>query len=119
MSGLSLKRAYDAPSPEDGKRILVDRLWPRGVTKAQARIDLWLKSLSPSDALRKAVHAGATDWAGFLAAYASELQTPQAAEAVAQLHAEIAAGPVTLIYAAKDEAQNNAAALFCASSFAA
>lgn len=111
MSELFLKRAYEAPSPEDGKRILVDRLWPRGITKADARIDLWLKSLSPSDALRKAVHAGATDWAGFLAAYASELKAPSAAEAVAQLRAEIAAGPVTLIYAAKDEDRNNAVAL--------
>lgn len=111
MSRLSLKRAYEAPSPGDGKRILVDRLWPRGVTKAEARIDLWLKDLSPSDALRKATHAGAIDWAGFLAAYASELQAPLAAEAVAELRAAIAAGQVSLIYAAKDEARNNAVAL--------
>ena len=111
MSRLSLKRAYEASSPGDGKRILVDRLWPRGVTKAEANIDLWLKNLSPSNNLRKAVHAGRTDWTGFLAAYASELQAPLAAEAMAELRARIAAGPVTLIYAAKDEARNNAVAL--------
>lgn len=111
MSRLSLKRAYEAPSPGDGKRILVDRLWPRGLAKAEARIDLWLKNLSPSHELRKAAHAGAIDWAGLLAAYASELKAPLAAEAVAELRAEIAAGPVTLVYAARDEARNNAVAL--------
>jgi len=111
MSELSVKRVYETPSPEDGKRILVDRLWPRGVVKADARVDLWLKNLSPSDGLRKAMHAGATDWAGFLAAYANELQDPLAAEAAAQLRAEITAGPVTLVYAAKGTDRNNALAL--------
>ncbi|WP_304169919.1 DUF488 domain-containing protein [Phenylobacterium aquaticum] len=111
MSGPVLKRAYDPPSPEDGTRILVDRLWPRGVTKAGARLEAWLKNLSPSDDLRKRVHAGQIDWPSFLAAYASELQAPLAAEAVAELRAAIAAGPVTLVYAAKDPARNNAVAL--------
>lgn len=111
MAPPAFKRVYDAPSPEDGVRILVDRLWPRGVSKASVRIDLWLKALSPSDGLRKAVHGGELDWAGFVAAYGEELKTSAAQAAVAELRAAAAAGPVTLLFAAKDATRNNATAL--------
>lgn len=109
MTILTLKRIYDAPDVGDGARILVDRLWPRGITQQKAAIDLWLKEIAPSHGLRKEVHGGALDWAAFRAAYAAELQAVPAA--VAELRGYLAQGPVTLLYAAKDERQNNALAL--------
>jgi uncharacterized protein YeaO (DUF488 family) len=111
MSSVRIRRVYAPPSPEDGTRILVDRLWPRGVSKAAGRIDLWLKDLSPSDVLRRRVHGGELDWDGFVAAYDEELQAPAAKAAIAQLRTALAAGPVTLLYAAKDQTRNNATAL--------
>jgi uncharacterized protein YeaO (DUF488 family) len=109
MSALTVTRIYAAPGAGDGTRILVDRLWPRGIAKEKAAIDLWLKDIAPSDGLRKAVHGGALDWDGFRAAYAAELAA--APNAVAELCTYLAQGPVTLLYAAKDEQQNNAVAL--------
>lgn len=112
MTGaLHIKRIYEAPADTDGARILVDRLWPRGIAKEKAQIDLWLKDISPSDALRKRFHGHAEDWDEFRAAYAEELKTPAAQVAVTQLRALIGQGPVTLLYAARDETHNNAAAL--------
>ena len=111
MSGMKIKRVYDAPDSGDGARILVDRLWPRGVSKAAAGIELWLKDISPSDDLRKRFHGQAESWDAFLQAYADELNGPAAQAAVKTLREYMAAGPVTLIYAAKDEGKNNAAAL--------
>ncbi len=109
MAQLSVKRVYDPPSPEDGTRILVDRLWPRGVRKE--RIDLWLKDIAPSDALRHEFHGHPDQWETFRAAYAAELGSASAQAALAILMEKIAAGPVTLLYAAKDETRNNAEAL--------
>jgi len=111
MGALTVKRIYEAPVAGDGTRILVDRLWPRGIAKEKAAIALWLKDISPSDTLRKQVHGGALDWEGFQAAYARELEEPAAQAAVAELRTHLAGGPVTLLYAAKDEQQNNAVAL--------
>jgi uncharacterized protein YeaO (DUF488 family) len=111
MGPLTLKRAYEAPADADGTRILVDRLWPRGVAKAKARIDLWLKDISPSDALRKRFHGKPEDWDGFVAAYAAELEVPEAQAAADTIAEHLAKGPVTLIYAAHDETHNNAVAL--------
>ena len=111
MGELKVKRVYDAPAPEDGARLLVDRLWPRGLTREKAGIDAWLKGLSPSDALRKRFHGHPEDWGAFRAAYAEELKAPEARAAVAELDGFLANGPVTLLYAAKDEARNNAVAL--------
>jgi len=112
MTGaLRIKRIYEAPADSDGARILVDRLWPRGIAKEKARIDLWLKDISPSDALRKRFHGHAEDWDEFRAAYAEELKIPAAQSAVAELRASMARGSVTLLYAARDETHNNAAAL--------
>jgi uncharacterized protein YeaO (DUF488 family) len=108
---LNLKRVYALPDASDGTRILVDRLWPRGIARDQARIDLWLKDIAPSDALRRKFHGKTEDWGAFCAAYADELQAPAAQAAVKDLLARRAKGPVTLLYAARDETHNNAAAL--------
>ena len=107
----AVKRVYETPEAGDGTRILVDRLWPRGIAKDKARIDLWLKDLAPSDALRKRFHGHPEDWNEFRAAYAAELKAPAAQHAVAELRRYMRAGPVTLLYAARDEAHNNAVAL--------
>lgn len=106
---IRLKRAYAAAAPADGCRVLVDRLWPRGVTREAAHIDLWLKDIAPSDALRKWFGHDPARWKEFERRYAAELA--QHPEALAQLLAEVRKGPVTLVFAAKDEAHNNAAAL--------
>jgi uncharacterized protein YeaO (DUF488 family) len=111
MTGPKLKRVYAAPEPADGTRILVDRLWPRGIAKEKAGVDLWLKELAPSDALRKRFHAKPAQWDEFCAAYAEELARPQAQEAVAELRRHLREGPVTLLYAASDVERNNAVAL--------
>ena len=106
---IKLKRVYEAPAASDGTRILVDRLWPRGIAKAKAKIDLWLKEIAPSDALRKRFHGHPEDWDAFRAAYAAELK--QAGEAVKSLRGHLRKGPVTLLYAARDEEHNNAVGL--------
>ena len=67
---IKLKRAYDSASKDDGLRVLVDRLWPRGLTKAKARVDLWAKNMAPSDGLRRLVHGDPTKWDEFVKAYA-------------------------------------------------
>jgi uncharacterized protein YeaO (DUF488 family) len=106
---VKLKRVYDPPKPADGFRVLVDRLWPRGVSKSSARIDLWLKEIAPSAALRKWFGHDALKWDTFRARYFRELQKNP--EAVAQLNEIIRNGPVTLLFAAKDQEHNNAVAL--------
>lgn len=111
MHQVRLKRVYDPPSAEDGSRILVDRLWPRGLAKDKARIDLWLKQIAPSDALRKRFHGNPDDWNAFRAAYAAELQDDAAQAAVSELLELLRERPVTLVYAARDEERNNAVAL--------
>lgn len=111
MASLLLKRVYEAPEASDGMRILVDRLWPRGIAREKAEIDLWLKDIAPSDALRKRFHGKPEDWAAFCAAYAEELEGEVAQAAVVELRGLMAGGPVTLLYAARDEAHNNAVAL--------
>lgn len=105
-----LKRVYEEPAASDGLRVLVDRLWPRGIAKANAKIDLWLRDLSPSDKLRKAFHAKPEKWAAFVKAYAKELESEAALAALVELRAA-KARVVTLLYAAKDEEKNNAVAL--------
>ena len=108
---IRLKRVYDAAETSDGMRVLVDRLWPRGIAKAKAGIDLWLKDISPSDDLRKQFHARPEFWGEFRAAYAEELESEPAQAAAAELRALTKKGPVTLLYAARDEEHNNAVAL--------
>jgi uncharacterized protein YeaO (DUF488 family) len=106
-----LKRVYEPPSPTDGCRVLVDRLWPRGLSKEKARIDVWLKEVAPSHDLRRRVHADPDFWDGFVEAYGEELGREPARGAVERLRKLAADGPVTLLFAARDEARNNAVAL--------
>ena len=108
---LAVKRVYDKPEVGDGTRILVDRLWPRGIAKDKAGIDLWLRDIAPSDALRKRFHGKPDDWDAFCAAYDSELRGAAAQAAARDLLDRLRKGPVTLLYAARDERRNNAVAL--------
>ena len=111
MPVLKIKRVYDPPGREDGARVLVDRLWPRGLSKDKAALDLWLKEIAPSDALRKRFHGNPEGWEQFSAAYARELEEPLAHAAVQTLRQRLREGPVTLLFAARDAHRNNAAAL--------
>ena len=107
-----LKGVREDPSPEDGTRVLVDRLWPRGVSKTRAALDEWAKDATPSTALRKAFHAGDLTFPEFADAYRAELEDrEEAVHAVSHLRELARAGRVTLLYAAKDEVHNNAVAL--------
>lgn len=109
--GVRIKRVYEPTAADDGLRVLVDRLWPRGVAKEKAHIDLWLKDIAPSDALRHLVHADPTKWDEFVASYDRELTQEPAKTAAADLRKRVRSGPVTLLYAARDETHNNAVAL--------
>ena len=100
---------YEQPDKEDGRRILVDRLWPRGLTKAKASVDLWLKDIAPSTELRKWFGHDPAKWTEFKTRYHAELKEND--EPVALLKAEIAKGIVTLVYGAKDEEHNEAVVL--------
>jgi uncharacterized protein YeaO (DUF488 family) len=111
VTALALKRVYEPPEAGDGMRILVDRLWPRGIAKDKARIDLWLKDIAPSAALRKRFHGKPDDWDAFCAAYYAELESAAAQAAAKELLGGLRKGPVTLLYAARDEHRNNAVAL--------
>ncbi|KAF1694164.1 DUF488 domain-containing protein [Pseudoxanthomonas koreensis] len=106
---IHLKRAYEEPAPGDGQRLLVDGLWPRGVSKENLAAEAWLKALAPSTALRKWFDHDPARWDTFRARYFEELEAKP--EALAQLRAYRARGPVTLLYAARDEEHNNAVAL--------
>jgi len=111
VTSLVLKRIYEPPDPGDGTRILVDRLWPRGIAKDKARIDLWLKDIAPSDALRKRFHGKPDDWGAFRAAYFAELEGAAAQAVTQDLLDRLRSGPVTLLYASRNEQKNNAVAL--------
>jgi len=104
-----LKRAYDAASPEDGSRILVERLWPRGLTKEKAALDLWLKDIAPSPELRKWFDHDPAKWVAFQSRYAEELK--QRSDLVSLLRQKERKGTVTLVYGARDEKHNAAVAL--------
>jgi uncharacterized protein YeaO (DUF488 family) len=109
---VQIKRAYEKAAAGDGVRVLVDRLWPRGITKTAARIDRWMKDLAPSDELRKWYHARPEQWLAFRKRYLEELKEPEAALALDELY-EIASARkrVTLVYASREEKHNNAAVL--------
>ena len=108
---LTTKRVYSPPEDGDGDRILVDRLWPRGISRDKARIELWARDLAPSDALRKRFHAKPETWAAFRTAYFAELKGAAAQSAAKGVLDRLREGPVTLLYAARDEHRNNAVAL--------
>lgn len=103
---MKIKRVYEKPEPEDGTRILVDRLWPRGLTKEKAQIDIWLKNIAPTTELRKWFGHDPEKWEEFKKRYLTELKNND--EQVSILKDEIKKGPVTLIYGAKDEEHNEA-----------
>lgn len=103
-----LKRVYEVPAKSDGKRVLVDRLWPRGLTKAKAKIDLWLKEVAPSTGLRQWFEHDPSKWDEFKKRYHSDLMGNPA---VAELKALARQGEITLVYAAKDQLHNQAVAL--------
>jgi uncharacterized protein YeaO (DUF488 family) len=109
---IALKRAYDPPSLSDGVRILVDRLWPRGVTKERARIDAWLRDLAPSTQLRRWFHTRPAQWPLFRKKYLLELGQPEAAQALAQLYDTARKRKkLTLVFASKNMEHNNAVVL--------
>jgi uncharacterized protein YeaO (DUF488 family) len=106
---IGIKRVYDKPGPEDGKRILVDRLWPRGFRKEEARIDYWAKDVSPSSELRKWYGHDPAKWEEFKERYFAELD--QSGKGVELLLKELAGGYATFVYSSKEPAINNAEAL--------
>ena len=108
---IRVKRVYDKAGPEDGFRVFVERFWPRDLTEKHAKLDLWLKDVAPSDALRRRFHAKPADWKEFVAAYGRELKSDPARSAAAGLREQLRHGPVTLLYASRDEVHNNAVAL--------
>lgn len=105
---IRIKRIYETPAPDDGLRILIDRLWPRGLRKENAHIDHWLKEIAPSDALRREFGHDVSKWAMFQRRYREELAANPALE---ELRALAAQNDITLLYAAKDEAHNQAVVL--------
>ena len=106
---LQSKRAYESPAASDGKRILIDRLWPRGLSKDKAQIDFWLKDIAPSTELRKWFGHDPAKWDEFQARYIAELDAND--QAVQALRTMIKDGPVTLVYGAKDTEHNDAVVL--------
>ena len=108
---ITVKRIYDPSSPADGKRYLVDRVWPRGVSKDKAALDGWFKDIAPSTQLREWFHHEPKKWEEFRRRYREELAAPEAAELAARLRREASQETVTLLFAAKDTLHNNAVAL--------
>jgi uncharacterized protein YeaO (DUF488 family) len=108
---IQVKRVYSERSRKDGVRILVDRVWPRGVTKARARIDDWKRELAPSTALRKWFGHDPAKWRGFRARYRRELTESGALKAIQNLVERSGREPITLVYSAADEQHNQAVAL--------
>jgi uncharacterized protein YeaO (DUF488 family) len=107
-----LKRAYQPPSAHDGVRVLVDHIWPRGLTKSEVAVDVWLRDLAPSNELRRWHHAHTGHWASFRKKYLKELSLPEAEAALQKLY--ILSGKrkrVTLVFASKNEEKNNATVL--------
>ena len=109
---ISVKRVYEKPARGDGYRVLVDRLWPRGLSKSQVALDGWLRDLAPSDELRHWFHARPESWQSFRKRYLKELVAPEAAEALEELY-RLAGRKrnLTLLFASKNEIHNNAVVL--------
>ena len=109
MKAIRIKRIYEPPETSDGTRMLVDRLWPRGIAREEARIDAWIKDAAPSDALRRWYSHDPKKWPEFRACYLTELQQNPAAAELRDRARE--AKTLTLLFAAKDAAHNNAVVL--------
>ncbi|HEX6484685.1 MAG TPA: DUF488 domain-containing protein [Ktedonobacteraceae bacterium] len=108
---VAIKRVYDQPEPNDGTRILVDRLWPRGLSKERAKVDIWLKEVAPGNDLRQWFGHDPEKFAEFHSRYEAELESESGQEALARLRDLARQGPVTLVFAAHDSEHNNAVVL--------
>jgi uncharacterized protein YeaO (DUF488 family) len=109
---IALKRVYEAPARSDGARVLVDRLWPRGLTKEKAALDAWLRDLAPSNELRQWYHANPEGWLLFRKRYLQELAGEEARAAVEQLYGLVETKRnLTLLYGSRNETRNNATVL--------
>lgn len=109
VENVKLRRVYEPPSRSDGKRVLIDRLWPRGVKKSEVKIDEWMKDIAPSTGLRKWFGHEPARWPEFQDRYAAEVrQHPELLNDLRRLARE---GPLTLVFAARDEAHNDAIVL--------
>lgn len=109
---VAIKRVYETPSRQDGARVLVDRLWPRGLSRENAKIDEWLRDIAPTDELRRWYHARPTEWQAFRKRYLKELAQPESEEALRQLY-QLAhkRKRLTLLFASRNESSNNAVVL--------
>lgn len=107
----SIKRVYDEAVRGDGKRILVDRLWPRGLKKESARVDAWLRNIAPSNELRKWFHAHPEQWSAFRKRYLKELVSPDANTDLQRLYGFASKHKITLLFASRNEDHNNAVVL--------
>ena len=110
-TAVRVRRVYDPPDPADGHRVLVDRLWPRGLAKSAAAVDEWLRAVAPSDELRRWYGHEADKFAAFGQRYAAELQAPERAAALAHLRELASSGPLTLLTATRDVEHSQAAVL--------
>ena len=108
---VALKRAYEEADANDGTRVLVDRLWPRGLSKERARVDAWLKEVAPSDELRRWFGHDPDKFAEFRKRYEAELASESGKEAMTKLRELVKRGHVTLLFAARDMEHNNAVVL--------
>lgn len=108
---IQLKRAYEPPAVTDGERLLVDRLWPRGLRRDAARLSAWLKDLAPSDELRRWFAHDPGRWPEFQERYRAELQAPEKDELLRELAQKAARSTITLVFAARDPERNNAVVL--------
>jgi len=106
-----VRRVYDPPDPADGHRVLVDRLWPRGLSKSAAALDEWVKAVAPSDELRRWYGHEVDKFAAFRERYVAELQAPERAEALAHLRRLADSGPLTLLTATRDVEHSQAEVL--------
>jgi uncharacterized protein YeaO (DUF488 family) len=109
---IRVKRIYEKPARADGTRVLVDRLWPRGISKSEAQLHAWLRDLAPSDTLRQWFHAQAAGWPAFRRQYLKELSRPEAADALNDLYRLAQQRKrLTLLFSSKNEEHNNAVVL--------
>ena len=110
-SKIALKRVYEQAETQDGTRVLVDRLWPRGLSKERAHVDIWLKEVAPGNELRRWFSHDPDKFADFKRRYEAELATASGKEAISKLRDLLKRGPVTLVFAAHDTEHNNAVVL--------
>jgi uncharacterized protein YeaO (DUF488 family) len=108
---IQMRRVYDPPTPGDGYRVLIDRVWPQGVSKEKARLDAWLKELAVSTELRRWFGHDPARWDEFRERYGRELRAPERRACLQELAERARAGPVTIVYGARDTEHNNAVVL--------